>query len=290
MNQRPERYKLALLALVFLVLPLVSMYFHGKTERTQTFIESGLLGVTAPGQTVMHGAFSTLVNAWDKYVFLVSVEEQNQELRTQLQTLAQKVGRTVDLEEENRRLRSALDFKRERSDLKLVSAQVVGRDISPQFSVVRIHLDRGQEDGLKPQMPVVTSQGVVGRIETLSGPSADVLLVTDSRSRIDVNVSGKSVNGIVQGTGDGLPVFRFPYQKARLAKGDVLVTTGHDKVYPKGLVVGYLTQADPKQVDQQLEISVEPAVLFSTLQEMFVITNLADQSIDLPADREVKDE
>lgn len=286
MNQRPERYKLALLVLVFLVLPLVSMYFHGKTERSQTFMETALLSVTAPGQSVMHGVFSHVVNAWDRYVFLVAVEEQNDELRTQIQTLAQKVGRTVDLEEENRRLRSALDFKRERSDLNLVSAQVVGRDISPQYAVVRIHLDRGQDDGIKPQMPVVTSQGVVGRIENLAGPSADVLLVTDSRSRIDVNVSGKSVNGIVQGTGDGLPVFRFPYQKARLAKGDVLVTTGHDKVYPKGLVVGYLAQSEPKQVDQQLEITIEPAVLFSTLQEMFIITNLADQSLDRPSDEE----
>lgn len=286
MNQRPERYKLALLALVFLVLPLVSMYFHGKTERSQTPLETALLSITAPGQSAMHGVFSHIVNAWDRYVFLVAVEEQNDDLRTQIQTLAQKVGRTVDLEEENRRLRSALDFKRERSDLSLVSAQVVGRDISPQYSVVRIHLDRGQDDGIKPQMPVVTSQGVVGRIENLAGTSADVLLVTDSRSRIDVNVSGKSVNGIVQGTGDGLPVFRFPYQKARLSKGDVLVTTGHDKVYPKGLVVGYLAQADPKQVDQQLEIPVEPAVLFSTLQEMFVITNVTDQTVDRPAEED----
>lgn len=284
MNHRPERYKLALLALVFLVLPLVSMYFHGKNERSQTWLESGLLSVTAPGQSVMHGVFATLVNAWDRYVYLVAVEEQNEELRTQLQTLAQKVGRTVDLEQENKRLRSALDFKSERSDLQLAAAQVVGRDISPQFSVVRIQLDRGQEDGLKPQMPAVTSQGVVGRIETLSGHNADILLVTDTRSRIDVNVSGKAVNGIVQGTGDGLPVFRFPYQKAKLAKGDVLVTTGHDKVYPKGLVVGYLAQSEPKQVDQQLEIPLEPAVQFSTLQELFLITNASLQTVDTPAE------
>ncbi len=286
MNQKPERYKLALLAMVFLVLPLVSMYFHGRSQRDQTVIESGLLRVTAPGQQLMHGFFSTLVNGWEKYVYLVRVEEQNLELRDQLQVLARQVGQTRDLEEENKRLRAALDFKQERGDLKLVAAQVVGRDISPQYSVMRVKLDRGQDDGLRPQMPIVTSQGVVGRIEALAGDSADVLLVTDTRSRIDVNVSGKNVNGIVVGTGDGLPVFRFPYQKARLSKGDVLVTTGHDKVFPRGLVVGYLGHSEPKQVDQQLEIVLEPAVQFSTLQEMFIITNVAMQEPEVTADGE----
>lgn len=290
MKQKPQRYKLAIMALAFLVIPLVSMYFHGRSDRDQSPFESLLLTLTGPGQAVMDGVMGGVVEGWQRYVYLVEVETQNQEMRDQIENLRMLASRALGLEEENRRLRSLIDFKRERNELKLLAAQVIARDLSPLFNVARVRVDRGQSDGVRPNMPVVTSQGLVGRLETVATGYADVMMLTDSRSRIDVQVSGKSVSGTVIGTGDGPPVLRFPRSKTHLNSGDVIITTGHDKMFPRGLTVGYVSSSEAKQVGQQMEIPIEPAVRFSTLQEMFVILHSQEPETGLNPDDQGEEE
>lgn len=282
MKQKSERFKVALVCLILLVLPLFSMYFHGRTDRGQTLMESGLLRVTAPGQQVMHSAFSAAVAAVKRYVYLVEVEAQNEELRHRVEELKLLAMRGRGLEEENQRLRGLLDFQQQHAGLNLAPARVIARETSPVFSVSRVRLDPGTGgESIAANMPVVTAEGVVGRVEKLSGGYGDVMLLTDSRSRIDVQVAGKAVSGMLIGTGDGLPVFRFPYQKARVAKGDVLITTGHDRLFPKGLVAAYLAADEARQVGQQSEVAAEPAVRFHTLQEVFVVTNPLEAPVEM---------
>ena len=273
MRQKHERFKVAFLCLLLLVLPLFSMYFHGRNDRNQTLLESGLVKITAPGQSTMHGAFSVLVGTWKRYFYLVDVEQQNETLRDSIEELKLLASRTRALDEENKRLHSMLDFKKEHSELELRSAKIIARETSPYFAVSRIRLDRGATDKVGRNMPVVTSSGVVGRIEKVAGEYCDVMMLTDSRSKIDVQVPGKGISGMLTGTGDGLPVFRYPYQKTALAKGDLLITTGHDRMFPKGLVAGYVASEQAKQVGTQLEARVEPSVRLSALQEVFVVLN-----------------
>jgi rod shape-determining protein MreC len=271
MKQRPGRFKIALLSLLLLVLPLFSMYFHGRTDRSQTLLETVLVNITAPGQNTMHTAFSSVVAFWKQYFFLVEVEDQNLSLRDELEKLKLMASRTRGLEEENRRLRALLEFKQEHVELEMQSAKIIARETSPFFSVSRIRLDRGESDRIGASQPVVTAAGVVGRIEKVAGDYCDVMLLTDSRSRIDVAIPGKGMSGVLEGTGDSLPVLRFPFQKNRPAKGDLLITTGHDRIFPKGLVAGYVATDNIKQVGTQLEVQAEPAVRLSALQEVFVV-------------------
>ena len=273
MRQRHTRLKVAVACLLLLVVPLFSMYFHGRQDRSQTLLETVLVEVTAPGQRTMSAFFANVVAVWKRYFYLVEVEKQNEELRKAIGELKLSASWAQGQEEENRRLRAMLDFKTEQSGLELASAGVIAREVSPFFSVSRIRLDRGGEDLVKVNMPVVTSTGVVGRIEKVAGEYCDVMLLTDTRCRIDVQVPGKAVSGTLIGMGDSLPVFRIPYQKTALEKGDPLITTGHDRMFPKGLVVGYLTSGEVKQVGRHLESRVEPAVRFAALQEVFVVTN-----------------
>lgn len=280
MKRQPSRFKIALVCLALLVLPLFSMYFHGRTNRNQTIMETVLINATAPGQHVIHSLFGNLVATWKRYFYLVDVEEQNVELRKAIDEMKLVASRSQGLEEENRRLRDMLDFKQQHSGLQLLSARAIARETSPFFSVSRIRLDQGVVDKVARNMPVVTSAGVVGRIETVGDEFCDVMLLSDSRSRMDVQVSGKGITGTLAGTGDGPPVFRFPYQKNKVEKGDILITTGHDRIFPKGLVAGYLSTGESRQVGQQLECTVEPAVRFSALQEVFVVLNVTDAVVD----------
>jgi len=271
MKQRHDRFKVAILCLFLLVLPLISMYFHGREDRSQTLMETALISMTAPGQNTMNGLFSSIVTVWTRYVYLVDVEEQNDMLRGELEKLKLIASRTRGLEEENRRLQSLLEFRQEHQELVLKSARIIARETSPFFSVSRVRLDRGSEDVVKPNMPVVTAAGVVGRIEHVAGIYCDVMLLTDTRSRIDVQVPGKGVSGTLVGLGDSLPAFRYPYLKTRLVKGDLLITTGHDRLFPKGLVAGYVASDSPRQVGTQLEVKVDPGVRLSALQEVFIV-------------------
>jgi len=278
MKQKPERLKTALLCLFLLVAPLFSMYFHGRQQRSQTLLETALVHMTAPGQNTMHTIFSTVVGAWKRYVYLVDVEGQNVMLRQRLEELKLEASRTRGLEEEAKRLKELLGFEQVHAELELLAAKIIARETSPFFSVSRVRLDRGSEDRVRPNMPVVTASGVIGRIEKVAGNYCDIMLLTDSRSRIDVQVPGKGVSGMLVGTGDGLPVLRYPFQKTRLAKGDPLITTGHDRLYPRGLVDGYVASDRAKQVGTQIETQVELALRLSALQEVFVVTNY-DQAI-----------
>ena len=272
MNPRQQRAKIAVVSLFLLVVPLASMYFHGKNDRQQSLMESMLIRLTSPGQDLTYTLFHNVVGAWHRYVYLVEVEKQNEEIRDKLNDLKLMASRAQGLEEEAKRLRAMLEFKQTHTELDLLSGRVIGRENSPYFSVSKLRLERGEADEVRTNMPVVTASGIIGRIEAVSGDYCDVMLLSDTRSRADVQVSGKGVNGIVLGTGDGPPTFRYPYQKARLSKGDLLITTGHDRIFPTGLVVGYLASDEPKQVGQQLEIEVDLAVNFSAVQEAFIVT------------------
>jgi rod shape-determining protein MreC len=271
MKQSPGRLKVALLSLLLLVAPLFSMYFHGREDRSQTLLETVLVSATAPGQNVMHNFFASTVGLWKSYFYLVDVEQQNLALRDELDKLKLMASRARGLEDENQRLRALLGFRQEHSELEMRSARVIARETSPFFSVSRIRLDQGAEDRVGSSQPVVTAAGIVGRIEKVAGDYCDVMLLTDSRSRIDVSIPGKGISGVMEGTGDSLPVLRFPFQKNRPVKGDLLITTGHDRIFPKGLVAGYVATDNVKQVGTQLEVQAEPAVRLSALQEVFIV-------------------
>lgn len=279
MKANQQRMRSAIVCLFLLVLPLFSMYFHGRLDRSQSLAESMLIRITAPGQDLINSGLYSLVAAWKRYVYLVEVEEQNEGLRKQMEDLKLLASRAKGLEIETQRLREMLEFKEQHKELVLASAKIIGRESTPQFSVARLRLDRGQDDTVQPNLPVLTATGLVGRIETVSGDYCDVMLLTDSRSNIDVELSDRGISGTLMGTGDGLPIFRFPYQKTTFKKGDPLLTTGHDRVFPKGHVAGYLASDTPKQVGQQLELPVEPAVRFPALQDAFIVLQHPDESL-----------
>ncbi len=276
MKSNPNRLKTVVACLVLLLLPLFSMYHHGKIERSQSVLETALMHLSAPGQRLMNEMLVGVVGAWKRYVYLVAVEEQNQLLRGMVEELKLVASRARGLDIETRRLREMLEFKERNEALSLLAARVIGRSSSPQFSVIRLRLDRGDEDRVQLHRPVITASGVVGRVEAVAGDYCDVMLLTDIRSNMDVEVSDRGISGTLTGTGDGLPVFRFPHKQVHLQKGEPLLTTGHDRIFPKGLVVGYLAQDTPRQVGHRFELTVEPAVAFPALQDVFVVLRHPD--------------
>jgi rod shape-determining protein MreC len=278
-----KRLHLPILFAVLFVLPLASLFFHGRDASRRTLGANLLSGFAAPGQYVVAAVIDGVASTWYSYVYLVDVETQNKDLREERKKLIAMVHRCQESREENARLQRLLNFREGHEEHRTVTARVLARDTSPYFRVLRVVLDRGTEDGVRPGMPVVTHQGVVGKVERVTGRYCDVMLLTDSRSRLSATVAGKGVTGMVAGSGDGISytvTFHFPFQKTELDADDLLVTTGHEQIFPKGLEIGRLLTGAANPSGKHQEVQVVTSVDFNHMQEVLIITNYQHETTD----------
>ena len=279
------RHRPAIVAFLGLTLPLFLLYVHGRENRKTTIIEKALTQVTAPVQGAASRLLSGLSDLWNGYIALTDVADENEKLKSQVDKLSEQATRSALLEDENKRLRALLDFKRARRELVTVGAHVIGKNVSPYARVVRISIDLDGRSGIAEGMPVIDEYGLVGRIAAVSGGYAEVLLAVDPRSTVNVKVLGKGVTGTLTGTtSQSNYVSRFTYlhRAEPLAEGDLLVTSGHDKVFPPGLPVGTIRSLDERQRDVEYELQVTPTVNFSDLDLVMVVTAVVDEAAEPP--------
>ncbi|MFP4596641.1 MAG: rod shape-determining protein MreC [Persicimonas sp.] len=198
--------------------------------------------------------------------------EENEQLRGEVARLREEKSRLIGVLQENARLREMVGFQKRHPEYELAPARVVGRDITPYFRVLRLKLESTEK--LAPRMPVVVASGVIGQIHDVYGQYAEVIIVSDPRSRIDAVNQRNRAPGIVEGLGherDYLARVAYLNQKDEVRQGDVLVTGGKDGVFPRELVIGTVSEVDNAQRGLFQEVSLEPAVDFSRLEEVFVI-------------------
>jgi len=223
---------------------------------------------------VAHGIISTALDTWSHYVNLVHTVEENEKLKKDNQVLYGEAMRAKKLQNEAIRLRKLLGFKEGLVGIEKHVARVIAKDVSPYYRVIKVILDVGENVGVAKGMPVVTHEGVVGRLHKVGFKTAEVLLAVDSRSQVNVRISGKGVIGVLQGKGDKNEYgarFRFLHRSMPVEPYDAVVTTGHDKVFPPDLVVGYVAETEMRQHGFYYEFDVVPAVNFSILEEVLIL-------------------
>ena len=177
-----------------------------------------------------------------------------------------------DVEREVNRLRVALNY-RERSVFKLVPAEIVTRDASTWWRTVTIN--RGRQDGIEGDMPVVTEEGLVGKTTTVSDSIAIILLVSDENFRVAATVEGTREQGIIAGervAGALTPLLdlNFLSKQANLQPGQRAYTSGVGGVFPSGLLIGTVKEYKVRELDAQARLI--PAVDLSKLEDVFVVT------------------
>jgi rod shape-determining protein MreC len=197
------------------------------------------------------------------------LETENKELRATNQILR-------DLETENNRLRSALDY-RERSVFKLVPARVIGREASTWWNTIKIN--RGFEDGVDTDMPVLTDVGLVGKTTTVSKNEAIVLLVTDETCKVAAKIEGTPEQGIMTGqrivdaNGIGELQLNFLTKTAKLEPGQKVYTAGvTGGVFPSGVLLGEVKSFRARALDGQAIVT--PAVDLATIEDVFVVVGI----------------
>jgi rod shape-determining protein MreC len=219
------------------------------------------------GTTQTTGAVRSL---WSQYVNLIGVERENRELHERLRALEAERHRDAEIALENRRLARLLDFK---SDVpsQVVTARVIGKDASGIFQ--SFTLDRGETDGVKPGMAVVCADGVVGRIAQASPHASRVLLLSDHNSGVDALVERTRARGIVEGSLNRSCSMKYIKRGDEIDVNDVVVTSGLDGIFPKGILVGKVSGVTRKDFGLFQVAEVVPAVDFSKLEEVLVLTS-----------------
>lgn len=223
-----------------------------------------------PFERVAHGISSGLRNGLSNYVDLRHVREQNKALQQQVTRMRIDEAAIAEDALEGRRLQALLGF-RERYVAATVAAQVIGTSGSEQSRVLTI--DKGWKDGLKPDMAVITPDGIVGKLRDVFPTTSQVLEINDASSGAGVILESTRIRAILRGTLTGRVQIGNLTADSRIKPGETVVTSGGDQVYPRGLAVGRIESiaADPDH-QPYMAIVVRPAVDLGRVDEVLVIT------------------
>jgi rod shape-determining protein MreC len=216
-------------------------------------------------------------NTWHDYIDLHDVRKQNHDLQEELARMKMEQVRLQDDADQVRRLRALLDFK-ERYVGQTVAAQIIGT--SGNDLVRTVQIDKGSRNAhLKPDMAVITPDGIVGKVKEVYPFSSQVLLINDRESGAGVILQNSRLHGILRGTSQGFLQVNDVMSDEKVDVGEQVVTSGGDKVYPKGLPVGTVTHVAPdSEGGPFLAVRIKPAAHLDRLEEVLVVTQIAEES------------
>jgi rod shape-determining protein MreC len=203
--------------------------------------------------------------------------QRNAELESEVANLQTQI---IDLQQqltEYRILSALLDFARAYPEYQYLGASVIGRDPSP--FVKYIHINRGSDDGLRRGMPVVTQQGLVGRVAQITASAGLVELITDPGTVINVRLEPERVEAVLSGSITGDVSLDFIPQEIAVEPGDLVLTSGLGGNFPPNILIGQVTSVRSQDYDLFQSASVQPVVDFEHLEIVLVIMNF--QPIDI---------
>lgn len=251
---------------VFLGLFLLSSSLGGT--RSWNPVEQVVIELVAPIQKFIHQTIYTTEEIWLKYFALIDVRKENRQLKGELDALRMENALFRERLAKYGRLQKLLQLKKT-IHWPVVAAQVIGKDPSGWFESVII--DKGSNSGLKVNMPVMNASGVVGRLVSVSPNYAKVLLIIDQNSAVDCIIQRTREKGILKGFSPKVCKLDFVLRNSQVAPGDIIITSGMGRVFPKGLPVGKVIEEKNVPGAFFKEITVRPMVDFTKLEELLVI-------------------
>ncbi|MFZ0393481.1 MAG: rod shape-determining protein MreC, partial [Terracidiphilus sp.] len=209
---------------------------------------------------------------WGDYFDLRHVRQENQNLQATVDRLRLEQAEMVEDARQGRRLQAMLGFQ-EKYLYTTTLAQVIGTSGSDQSRLFTI--DKGEDDGLRRDMAVITAEGIVGKVREVFGHSAQVLAINDQSSGAGVILETTRIRGILRGNAEGQPQIVGILADNRIQPGEKVLTAGGDQIFPRGLPVGVVQKVvrDPDQ-DGFIHVIVKPAAHLDQLDEVLVITSM----------------
>jgi rod shape-determining protein MreC len=267
-----KRYRDVGIVILLLAVPFFFLRANMRHPDNLNGLDRAVLRISAPIEFAASSLARGISNLWESYVYLVDAKADNERLAYENARLREQVHHLEQKEAENRELRRLLQL-RESLPGELVSAQVVGKDFNEFFRVTRVVLDRGSHN-IRPHAPVVSPDGVVGTVLRVAGDAIDVQLTVDAGIAIDVEDERTHARGMVRGIGDPTRyACKVEYVDSRdeVEIGDLFVTSGKGKAFPKGLPVARVTKVIKREPGRDQEVEAKPTVNFSRLDAVLIL-------------------
>ena len=262
--------------------------FSGSVQTTILFLlVAGILALALSGSLgVLSGNFNSLLVSAQSWIFtrfvviqdfltvprdVVALRQRNAELETEVSRLQAQVVQLQNSVSEADALAALVNFSRSNPENSYTAASVIGRDPSPFLRY--IILDKGSNEGLRRGMPVVTDQGLVGRVDAVINSAARVQLITDTSSAVNIRLEKAKKEAILIGTVSGDLMLDLVPQDVPLEPGDLVLTSGLSGGFPADLIVGQILNARKRDSDLFQQAIIQPVVDFTKLKIVLIITD-----------------
>lgn len=267
-----------LVAVLFAQVLLLGVQVKRSEENRSTrLIRVWTIDAITPFEKIIVRSQSGAVNLWHEYFYLRGVRQENRELKQQIERMQLEQVRLNNDAEQSRRLQALMGFK-EQFISRTVAAQVIGSSGSERSRV--IYIDKVAKDGIGKDMPVITADGVVGKVLNVFRSSSQVLLIDDQTSGVGTILEQSRLQGVLEGTPNGEIILDKIMNDEQVQPGEKVLTSGGDGIFPKGLLIGTVAEA-VHGPESFLSIKVRPAADLGRLEEVLVITQKEDREPDV---------
>ncbi len=268
MTEWLRRLRGALLILVFLSVFLYIFSLNFRPPEKMDILQRSVVETLGPPIKSIGRISSFAEDLIKEYIWLRNLHAENEALRQDLAKAEQKLTDFQEAYVENLRLRRLLDFKNS-INAETVAARVAIHDLTGWFQTVMV--DKGFHDKVGPDMAVVNDEGVVGRILDVSDRFSRILLITDPGSSVDAVIQRNRVRGILSGKDANGCILKYVRGNIDVQVGDLIITSGKDGIFPKGLRLGTVQGVFKDPVDLFQKIEVKPLVRLNALEEVLII-------------------
>ncbi len=249
---------------------LLTLQVRQPERRAVGPIGAAVLATLGPAQGVLARAGDSVTRLWRLYAEIGRLRVENTRLREDVERLSQELARQREQAQATQRLERLLEFRRQTGG-RAIGARLIGRDTSQWFSVILV--DRGSRDGVRRNDPVVSAEGLVGRVLTVSPTTSQVLLITDARSAVGVVLQQSREAGVVEGQGQVVLRLKYLSRSREIAIAEMVITSGLTGLFPRGLPVGTVVSVVRDQGTAYQEAVVKPVVNLDQLEEVLILVD-----------------
>jgi rod shape-determining protein MreC len=265
-----RNYKSVIVVVSLLIIALVILSYNVKYDTGGGFFRKTVLEAAAPVQNALSLSIKGISNAWQRYILLVGLQEENKNLNKKIIDLEAELILYKEGYSEAQRLSKLLNLKND-LNYQLIPALVVAREQASLSKTVLIN--KGSVDGLKVGMPVIAPPGLIGRLIDVSWHVSKVLLLIDESSNVDATLQRTRLQGIVRGAGFRGGILRYIIKNQDVKEGDTVISSGMGGVFPKGLLIGKVSRVEKLDNDLFLKINVDPFADFAKLEEVLILAS-----------------
>lgn len=242
-----------------------------RDSRSVRLIRLWANALVSPPERAIHASKLGIEGLWTNYLDLHNVRQQNKELQQTIGRLRLEQAALLEDARQGERLQALLGFQ-QKYIYTTLAAQAYGSSGSDQSRV--FYIDKGSDNGLKPDMAVITADGIVGKVRDVFPHTAQVLAINDQTSGAGVILETTRIRGILRGNANGQLMVVGILADERIKPGEQVLTAGGDMIFPRGLPVGVVEKVvrDPDR-DSFIDVYVKPAAHLDRLDEVLVITS-----------------